>query len=310
MVGTIAPTDFGWYTFLQEQQALKEVNFWRPSAFRSWKVEHFSPFLFKLKAPHNAICGFGFFSGYSAIPTWLAWEAFGTANGCLSRTSMDQRIQTIRDRMNFRGDAPADFIGSILIVTPTFFSREQWIPQPADWPKKNLGPMKYDLSVREGKRVWQACLERTTQPSLTNNDEQTGFSKERYGPARQIVPRLGQGTFRISVTDAYARACAITNEHSLPALEAAHIRPYSEAGPHEIQNGLLLRADFHRLFDQGYLTIAPSLHVEVSRRLKEDYENGRSYYPYHGKTIYLPKSPLLTPSASFLTWHNEHRYRG
>lgn len=144
MIGTVAPTDYEWYSFLREQHVLEEVNFWRPSAFRSYKAEHFSPFLFKLKAPHNAVCGFGFFSGYSAIPTWLAWEAFGVANGCSSRTTMDQRIHAIRQRMNFRGDAPKDFIGSLLIVTPTFFPPELWVPQPRDWPPKNLGPMRYN----------------------------------------------------------------------------------------------------------------------------------------------------------------------
>ncbi len=310
MTGTIAPTDFEWYTFLREQPSLQEVNFWRPSAYRSHKAEHFSPFLFKLKAPHNAICGFGFFSGYSAIPTWLAWEAFGTANGCPSRMAMDQRIHTIRERMKFRGDVPPDLIGSILIVTPIFFPKKQWISQPTDWPVRNLGPMKYDLAVGEGQRVWQSCLERIESLPEAAGSRGMGAADERYGPTRLVTPRLGQGTFRISVMDAYARACAITNEHSLPVLEAAHIRPYAEAGPHEIQNGLLLRADFHRLFDQGYLTITPSLHVEVSHRLKKDYENGRSYYAYHGKTIHLPHDRQLIPSTPFLAWHNEHRYLG
>jgi hypothetical protein len=29
------------------------------------------------------------------------------------------------------------------------------------------------------------------------------------------------------VTDAYRRACAVTQEHSLPVLEAAHLKPCS-----------------------------------------------------------------------------------
>jgi HNH endonuclease len=63
-----------------------------------------------------------------------------------------------------------------------------------------------------------------------------------------VKPRLGQSSFRVLVTDAYKRRCAITGENTLVALEAAHIVPYSKDGSHEIRNGLLLRADFHRLF--------------------------------------------------------------
>ncbi len=47
-------------------------------------------------------------------------------------------------------------------------------------------------------------------------------------------------------------------------LESAHIQPYSEKGPHEVQNGLLLLPDFHTLFDRGYITIHKDLRVEVS----------------------------------------------
>ena len=55
---------------------------------------------------------------------------------------------------------------------------------------------------------------------------------------------------RFAVTSAYQSACAVTMEHSLPVLDAAHIRPYSDGGEHEVSNGLLLRSDIHRLFDK------------------------------------------------------------
>jgi putative restriction endonuclease len=120
---------------------------------------------------------------------------------------------------------------------------------------------------------------------------------------------LGQGTFRVAVTDAYERACSITGEHSLPVSEAAHIRPYADLGPHEIGNGLLLRADFHRLFDQGYVTVTPDLRLEVSKRLREDFQNGRTYYPFHGKPVTLPLPLELRPETAFLEWHNLNKFR-
>jgi putative restriction endonuclease len=109
--------------------------------------------------------------------------------------------------------------------------------------------------------------------------------------------------------DAYSRACAVTQEHSLPALEASHIQPYAKDGPHDVRNGVLLRADLHRLFDQGYVTITPECRLEVSPRLKEDYRNGRSYYPLHGHQVSLPASKQDAPGTEFLRWHNERVYR-
>jgi len=80
----------------------------------------------------------------------------------------------------------------------------------------------------------------------------------------------------------------VTRERTLPALEAAHLRPFAEGGEHEASNGVLLRRDIHSLFDAGYVTITPDLHFEVNRRIKEEFENGRQYYELHGREIALP----------------------
>ena len=84
MRGTIAITDYGWYDLLRNQQGLEEANFWKPPATRSFHADQFSPFIFKLRAPRNAICGFGFFARYSRLHVWLVWECFGFGNGCES----------------------------------------------------------------------------------------------------------------------------------------------------------------------------------------------------------------------------------
>jgi antitoxin (DNA-binding transcriptional repressor) of toxin-antitoxin stability system len=55
MYGTIAVTDYGWCESLLHRE-LQEVNSWTPSDRRAFYAPGFSPFLFKLKAPHNAIC--------------------------------------------------------------------------------------------------------------------------------------------------------------------------------------------------------------------------------------------------------------
>ena len=97
---------------------------------------------------------------------------------------------------------------------------------------------------------------------------------------------------------------------TLPALEAAHIRPYGDGGAHETSNGLLLRRDIHSLFDAGYVTVTPDLHFEVSDRIKEEFENGRDYYALHGHPIHVPGEAAHKPERALLRWHNENCFRG
>jgi putative restriction endonuclease len=92
-------------------------------------------------------------------------------------------------------------------------------------------------------------------------------------------------------------------------LEAAHIRPYGFGGSHSPANGLLLRQDFHTLFDRGYLTVTPDRHIEVSSRIKDEFNNGKEYYALHGREIRVPQAPDRQPSSELLQWHNEHVFR-
>jgi HNH endonuclease len=308
VMGTIAITDAAWYRFLAAYPQLEEVNFWRPSAHHGFRAERFSPFLFKLRAPDNAICGYAYFAQYSRLPMWLAWEAFGIGNGHASLDEMTAQIGRLRRGIRYELGPEAEQIGCIQLVSPVFFSRSEWIPQPEDWHPRIQTPKRYDLSSGEGKRIWDACLARTRREEKTEvlfDLDSRGGDHARLGEPRLVAPRLGQGTFRIAVMDAYGRACAATGEHSLPALEAAHIRPFAADGPNEVHNGVLLRADLHRLFDKGYVTVTPDLKLEVSSRLKRDFKNGRTYYPMAGTSIQVPARASDRPAADFVRWHNE-----
>jgi putative restriction endonuclease len=308
LVGTVAITDERWYQFLLAHSEVTELNFWTPSGRRTFRAPEFSPFFFKLRAPANTICGFAHFAQFSRLPDWFAWESFGLGNGCGSFPEMHERIKAIRARIRYDELTGSDEIGCIQLVSPTFFRPDDWIPQPSDWHPRTQSPVKYDLSHGEGQRIWRACLDRTS----VGETRRLAVSEPaaRYGEPRLVQPRLGQGTFRVAVLDAYGRACAATGEHSLPALEAAHIRSYSDDGPHEVRNGLLLRADLHRLFDTGYITVTPASTLEVSSRLRDDYRNGRTYYPLHGTRLRLPELAEHRPEPEFLRWHNERKFRG
>ena len=147
-------------------------------------------------------------------------------------------------------------IGCILLAEPFFFREAEWIPVPSDFSLNIVQGKGYDSEDgTTGKALWGAVTERLATRASANLDPGpatiAAVQSIRYGDPMVVRPRLGQGTFRVIVTDAYERRCAITGERTLPVLEAAHIKPYSSGGPHEPGNGLLLRSDLHTLFDQG-----------------------------------------------------------
>ena len=302
----VGVTDKDWYEYLALQRP-DEVNFWQPSGARTFKVlQPGEPFLFKLHSPDNFIVGGGFFVRYSALPASLAWEAFERKNGVESFEDLLTRVRKYR-----RADDALDpIIGCNVLAEPFFLPRSLWIPVPAGWAPNIVQGRGYE-SHGDGAALWQAVVEATRLgdrvESPTMLPEEDG---PRFGAEFLTRARLGQGAFRVLVTDAYQRRCAVTGEKTLPVLEAAHIKPYACEGPHRVQNGLLLRSDLHKLFDLGYVTVTPEFDMEVSSKLREDWSNGREYYAWHGKKLtHLPVEQFLQPARDFLRWHNEHRFK-
>jgi putative restriction endonuclease len=88
-------------------------------------------------------------------------------------------------------------------------------------------------------------------------------------------------------------------------------KSYAQSGPHKVSNGLLLRSDIHKLFDNGYLTVTKDYHVEVSPRIRQEFQNGKEYYQFHGQELMnLPLEVKQRPAIEYLSWHNENVYRG
>lgn len=72
----------------------------------------------------------------------------------------------------------------------------------------------------------------------------------------------------------------------------------------------LLRSDIHTLFDRGYVTVTPESRFLVSKRIREEFENGRLYYDLDGREVQLPVRPELRPSGEYLDWHASNVFRG
>lgn len=302
MKAWIAVTDNDWYRFLRQRPHLEEVNFWQPGGSRLFKtigVGH--PFLFKLHAPENFIAGGGFFTHASLLPSSLAWETFGEKNGAASLEEMRRQVERYRPK---RRDPRKDYtIGCILLQDPFFFEEGDWIPVPKDFHPNIVQGKSYELGLPAGKAVWEAVRLRLRREVVERGRRELEGSM--FGKPVPVRQRLGQGTFRVWVTDIYRRQCAVTREKALPVLEAAHIKPVAQGGLHRIDNGLLLRTDVHALFDRGYVTVTPDYKFRVSRRLKDDFDNGEYYRQFQGGELWLPPSAEDKPQREFLEWHGD-----
>jgi putative restriction endonuclease len=300
-------TDGDWFHHLRRIQDLDEVNFWQPSGSRSFgALAAGEPFLFKLHSPDNFIVGGGFFEHFTLAPVSLAWEAFQGKNGSADLPEMRSRIEKYRRAPSSPSE---DYrIGCILLGRPFFLERSEWIEVPPSWAKNIVQGRGYETGDEEGRMLWQKveiCL-----AARSSFIAEPRVPSDMYGPPVLVRPRLGQGTFRMVVTDIYERRCAISGEKALPVLEAAHIRPVASGGRHELPNGLLLRSDIHTLYDRGYVSVTPDLRVLVSQRLKEDFDNGEPYYPFRGQQIQIPKDRAAQPNREALEWHSQSVFLG
>jgi putative restriction endonuclease len=302
----VAVTDQQWFEQLRRLEP-DDVNFWRPSGRGFAALQPGDPLLFKLHAPKNAIAGGGFFVEARQMPVSQAWMAFEHRNGVRDVDELLTRID--RYRRAHAGSGPADpVIAAILLTRPFFFADDELIPAPEDWHRSIVSGKGYDLTTGVGQRLWQDVLARL---ALRGARELPPLDASRDAKRIWVEARLGQGTFRSRVTDAYGRRCAVTGERTLPVLEAAHIRPYSQQGPNRVDNGLLLRSDLHRLFDRGLVTIEPErLTFEVSDRIRHEYHNGLVYYQLAGRALQvLPERPDERPHRAFLEHHRTVVFR-
>ena len=260
--------------------------------------------VFRLKNPRSKIGGFGVFSSHSLLPIQLAWDSFGHANGVSSFEALRTAIAEYRTDSAI---SPMTNIGCTILVEPIFFPSDLWFDVPSSWSRSIQRGKVYSTDNAEGLKLWNQLQDAAQMCMATVSSEMTEV-QARYGAPALITPRLGQGAFRVAVTEAYGRQCAVTDGKVLPALDAAHIKPFSEGGLHTNSNGILLRKDIHSVFDAGYATVDENYRFLVSKKVKEVFNNGEEYLRLDGKLLRRPSRKLDWPNPDFLRWHNVNRF--
>lgn len=121
--------------------------------------------------------------------------------------------------------------------------------------------------------------------------------------------------FREKVMIAYDYRCAVCGYDvrlgtQQLALEAAHIKWHQAGGPDSEDNGLMLCALHHKLFDRGAFSLMPDCVICVSRRAHGTSGFSEWLMAFHGRPIRFPQAETFRPAESFVTWHRREVFRG
>jgi len=155
---------------------------------------------------------------------------------------------------------------------------------PADLASAIETAWRRDIEVKEGRFDLAAVL-----------------SGEQERVEQDIQRRQGQAEFRALLMEAYGNRCALSDCDVTPALEAAHIVAYTGAAANHVQNGILLRADLHTLFDLALFTIDPLTYtVSIDQAL-----DGTAYEWLSGKKLKEPTMLIWRPSAEALQYKSQ-----
>jgi len=159
-------------------------------------------------------------------------------------------------------------------------------------------------------------LDKTALPSFLehisgrNVDLEVDIGEETVGiilgghTTATIRRRRGQREFRFAMMERFGEFCAFSGVQPPQVLEAAHLYSYAERPEHKSDGGLLLRRDFHSLFDAKLITVNPdSWEIEVAPRIM----SYGTYGNFHRSQLIL--EPARRPDRDLIGAHYEQSIR-
>lgn len=179
-----------------------------------------------------------------------------------------------------------------------------------DYHNTNWSEAEYDDNTKFPNSFYPECcgliktLRRGQSATALSNYQLQGTTNINTEKAIREIKislqkRQGQGKFREDIIKFYEGRCAITSCKIEGVLEAAHVKPYCISKENKPENGILLRADLHTLFDLNLIIIHPYtkiIEVSQSLLLDEDYKQFNN--------IVLPsyKQGIFCPDYKYLDW--------
>lgn len=285
----ISPTDLDWFNFLRTEGLNSEINFWTPTPWNVSRLAKGDKLYFILKSPIRKVGGYGQFVEYKNMSVNDAWNKFGFKNGCASKQELINRLDSYKASNNSDERSVTETeIGCIVLNNAMFLDDDKFI---------DIEDYKIDFSrfIVKIKYFNEADPLETLTNLPSRGFELLPTTLEKLKKSRLVTERKGQGNFRAIITRAYGNKCCITNESTPELVEAAHIQPYIDENSNHVKNGLLLRVDLHKLYDNGLLYIDDSFVIHISPEVKSEY-----YQKLNGTKISLSVNINEQPSTEAL----------
>ncbi len=297
----VAPTDLDWFQQLRTDGVKGDViNFWTPTPWNISRLQVNDKLYFMLKSPIRKIGGFGKFVEYKNMRASEAWRKYGRDNGVENLSQLISRTDKYKAKHTKKNLIPDPVIGCILLKDPEFYDNDNLKTDKSegiDLPKQVV-KIKY---YRKKEKKIQNEKEREIEVKKAFELVDSSKSKRKQLTQKE---RKGQAAFRRDILKIYNNSCAITEIKQKEVLEAAHIQGYVNEESNNVQNGICLRVDIHKLFDNGLISINNDYRVVVSSMLKST-----EYEKIDGKKIKLPNNKMHYPSANALENHNKQVFR-
>lgn len=184
-------------------------------------------------------------------------------------------------------------------------------------------------SSKMDKRIWDEfhnnwedltaeCAQFLKSYEMDDDKEQNESDAEKNDYSGDMVAtvtqrRLGQNIFRKMVLASYQEKCCMSHVSIPQLLVASHIVPWNVDKSQRLnpRNGLCLSAIHDCAFDRGYITVLPDMSILVSDEIKNKSSDSKLLYDLCSldkKCISMPEK--FFPLKEFLSWHNNHVYRG
>ncbi|WPO88947.1 HNH endonuclease [Chryseobacterium sp. HR92] len=294
----ISPTDKDWFDFLKNNEFNSFVNFWTPTSWNITRLMEGNKLYFMLKSPIRKIGGFGEFVEYKNITAEKAWNEFGFRNGRNSKSKFILSIQNYLDKNSreFRGniiDVSSHIIGCIVLKNCEFWDEEDFIDL-------NNSDIKFASQVVKIK--YFDCDDLNILSENTKKENFILINDERENNSQSTKNgRKGQEQFKSTILKVYKNKCCISNCNIPELLDVAHIQEYRNVYSNHPMNGILLRADLHRLFDNGLIKIDENYICHTSSLLNES-----EYSIFNGIRINIPENLNKRPSLDALNYKNKN----
>lgn len=295
----IAPTDLNWFQQLRIEGVHGDViNFWTPTPWNISRLKKGDKLYFMLKSPIRKIGGFGKFVEYKNMKAHEAWKKYGRDNGVENLGQLISRTDLYKSKHTKNPLISNPEIGCILLKDPEFYDDE-------DFKSEKLLGINFPKQVVKIKyfKTRKQEIFKETEVKVDKSFDLIDGNKAKRKQLTQ-KERKGQATFRRNILNIYENSCAITEIKQKEVLQAAHIQAYVNEESNHIQNGICLRVDIHKLFDNGLISIDSDFRVVISSMRKST-----EYEKINGKKIKLPKNKSYYPSATALENHNKLVFR-